>query len=1118
MPATDNERIYAIINDAAYLRYHELYQMLGERKGDKNQNFHCWNGAGHSDGEDSNASLSINNETGQYFCHGCMIKGNFITYYKQFIAGGPHDKWDGHFTKFAIDILNLKHLIPEGKGEDEKYIEQAVEISRHIQEIVRPQRYQVPEKEQPKKKQFKPVPNEQNDEFVNTLLKREDIRKYLNEARFITDAIITKYRIGFDAKNNCITFPMIDARGIITNVKMYRPWKPEFKWQILVAGNPIIPSPIVHLTHTKIYIFEGEPDTYCAAAHGFYGITSGSASNVNLRKIYGDQFENIFRNKEIVIVTDADEKGQMAADKIAKELYGVVKQIKILDLNKSDTNKFGLDPKLTKKVGDKDKRCEKDFTDFMKKNGFGEKAVSIFKQLEESTGVYTQNVSRTSREFFKVTLTESVNSKYYDPESKKHLELIATVQDLYPAVYKYPTKVCTVCKPIYDVNYKTGHCKKCRVSTCDGFGDGSHTSMMFEFKRFSSIDDKSKLSKNDIPVSEYHLIGMIQTTDEKRIKMKKRMLGIPDGCKDVEVDELELQSVQHVNLAKDPEDLIDDEAKSTKGSGDKTVEAYFMGERIASQGLIDMNKSYRIKAVQTRTPSKQTTALFAYDVMTQENAFDQFVMNRDIHEMLQVFRPAEGESIEDHLKERYRIFGNAAGINGREDLFFLCDLAYFSAVELRNEQVLPSINRGWVEVLIAGDPRCGKSIVGEFLFDHYRVGEFIGSSKTVALTGLIGGISTTFGQTKINWGKFPQNDRGMVTIDELSHIAPEDLHAMNYLRSSGMAEIEKIIRGKTFARCRKIFFSNWRGRREEDINTSLLGIELIRELCMHDADLARFDVATVVRSGDVKSFDCQYEKITSKFTSFQCRNLIFWAYSRRPDQIKFEPGFADALNDGQIKMLDKFHASTQLVNQEMRAKLCRCAISLATMTFSTDKDDWNIIYVTKDHVRYMVEFLTKLYSHKNMGMVEFTESKRRQEELGDMKFMMNILDYVDLDSVVDFKEGSERDICCIFSDYLLRVSRNELFIVDGKVDRKTTGWRSHEINDKFIGLLRARNCITRSFRNRYKKTDAYTDWLQKRKALGNDAPRSNVLENRSPEPLSASALLPADNKKSNGKS
>lgn len=1111
MANKDNERLYAIINDAAYLRYHELYQMLGERKGDKNQNFHCWNGQGHSDGEDSNASLSISNETGQYLCHGCGIKGNFTTYYKTFIAGGPHDKWDGHFTKFAVDILNLKHHIPDDKVDDEEYLAQAIEISRHIDEIVKPQRYQVPEREQPKKKQFKPIPTEVNDEFVNTLLKKDDIRKYLGETRFITDAIITKYRIGYDSKNNCITFPMIDARGTITNIKMYRPWKPDFKWQIFVAGNPIIPSPIVHLTHTKIYIFEGEPDTYCAAAHGFYGITSGSASNTNLHKIYGDQFDNIFRNKEIVIVMDADDKGVLAAEKLAKDLYGVVKQIKILDLNKSENNPFGLDPKLTKKVGEKDKRTEKDFTDFMKKNGFGEKAITIFKRLEETTGVYTQNVSRTSRENFKVTLTESVNSKYYDPESRKHLELIATVQDLYPAVYKYPTKVCTICKPIADINYKTGFCKKCRLSATPGFGDGSATSLIFDFKRFSSIDDKSKLTKNDIPVSEYDLIAMIQTTDEKRIKMKKRILDIPEGCKDVKIDELELQSIQHVNLAKDPDDLIDDEAKSTKGNGDKTVEAYFMGEKIASQGLIDMNKSYRLKAIQTRSPSKQTTVLFAYDVMPQENSFDQFVMNRDIFEMLQVFRPIE--SLEQHLKDRYKIFGNAAGINGREDLFFLCDLAYFSAVELRNDQVLPSINRGWVEILISGDPRCGKSIVGEFLFDHYRVGEFIGSSKTVALTGLIGGISTTFGQTKINWGKFPQNDRGIVTIDELSHIAPEDLHAMNYLRSSGMAEIEKIIRGKTFARCRKIFFSNWRGKREEDINTSLLGIELIRELCMHDADLARFDVATIVKSGDVKSFDCQYEKITSKFTSFQCRNLIFWAYSRRPDQIKFEDGFSDALNEGQIKLLEKFHSSTQLVNQEMRAKLCRCAISLATMTFSTDKDDWNIIYVTKDHVRYMVDFLMKLYSHKNMGMIEFTESKRRQEDLGDMKFMMNILEYVDIDSVLDFKEGMERDICCIFSDYLLQVTRGEMFIVDGKSDRRTTGWRAHEANDKFIGLLRARNCITRSFRNRYKKTEVFTEWLQKRKAAGREAPRSNILDNRSPEPLSADALMSTASKK-----
>jgi len=263
--------------------------------------------------------------------------------------------------------------------------------------------------------------------------------------------------------------------------------------------------------------------------------------------------------------------------------------------------------------------------------------------------------------------------------------------------------------------------------------------------------------------------------------------------------------------------------------------------------------------------------------------------------------------------------------------------------------------------------------------------------------------------------------------------------------------------------------------------------------------LARFDAATVVKAKDVSKFDSKYEQISSRFTSFQCQNLIFWAYSRRPNQVKYEDGFNDALNSGQDVLLKKFHPSSQLVNQEMRAKLARMAISLATMLFSTPVDNWECIFVKCEHVVYIVEFLTALYSHPNVAMDEFSNDKWRQAKLGDMEFMKNIMKYVSLDSILSIKEASEKDICCMFSDYLLRVSRSELYIVDGKTNRVSSGYRSHEVNDKFIGLLTARNCIVKTRRNKYKKTEVFCDWLLARKRKGKDAESSDILEVSGPK-------------------
>jgi 5S rRNA maturation endonuclease (ribonuclease M5) len=253
---------------------------------------------------------------------------------------------------------------------------------------------------------------------------------------------------------------MIDVMGRIPNIKLYRPWKKEgepFKWQAYVAGNPIIPTPLIHLTHNKIYIFEGEPDCYMAAAHGCFGITSGSASNHDYKKIFGPSFASTFKDKEIVIVTDADAVGEKAGKAMALQFIEVAKQVKIVNLNKSDTNPTGLDPQITHEYKGKLKRDEKDVTDFFRKNGFGDKAKDLFLALEERTMAFTDDRDRKAKQIFKVKLDESVHSKYFDNDGNTHLEIVANVSDIDDCIYKFPTKLCVSCKPLYDITMKNNN-------------------------------------------------------------------------------------------------------------------------------------------------------------------------------------------------------------------------------------------------------------------------------------------------------------------------------------------------------------------------------------------------------------------------------------------------------------------------------------------------------------------------------------------------------------------------------------------------------------------------------------------------------------------------------------
>jgi hypothetical protein len=222
------------------------------------------------------------------------------------------------------------------------------------------------------------------------LLKNEEFMKYLADCRHVDEKTVRKFMLGYKVDDHGLErllFPMFDAEGNCVNIKMYNPWeKGGFKWVFWAKGLPVKPVPLNNFMGPKLYFMEGEPDTYCANAYGLNAVTLGSAVRVDVDKIFGPETARmLLENKECVICYDADEAGKIGAMKLAKALYKYARQIKIIDLNKSDTNIYGL-PDDTVDVDGKMKSKYKDFTDYMVKiNGNGEEALNKFIELEKIT-------------------------------------------------------------------------------------------------------------------------------------------------------------------------------------------------------------------------------------------------------------------------------------------------------------------------------------------------------------------------------------------------------------------------------------------------------------------------------------------------------------------------------------------------------------------------------------------------------------------------------------------------------------------------------------------------------------------------------------------------------------
>jgi hypothetical protein len=289
------------------------------------------------------------------------------------------------------------------------------------------------------------------------------------------------------------------------------------------------------------------------------------------------------------------------------------------------------------------------------------------------------------------------------------------------------------------------------------------------------------------------------------------------------------------------------------------------------------------------------------------------------------------------------------------------------------------IHRGWLEGLVVGDTRTGKSEVAERLVRHYGAGEIVGG-EAATIAGLVGGLQQIGGKDwATTWGVIPLNDRRIVIIDELSGLSPEDISKMSDVRASGMARLTKIQQEVTFARTRLIWLGN---PRNGGLDQYTYGVDAIKPLIGNPEDIARFDIAMAVARGDVAAteFNKRIEAGNLRYSSEACHTMLMWCWTRQPDQILWAKGAEDHVYKLALKFGARYVEDPPIVQMaNARIKIARVAVALAARTFSTDATHEKVI-VTKQHVIDAVKFMDLLYNMPAFGYAE-----RSKERLDDVK-------------------------------------------------------------------------------------------------------------------------------------
>jgi hypothetical protein len=393
--------------------------------------------------------------------------------------------------------------------------------------------------------------------------------------------------------------------------------------------------------------------------------------------------------------------------------------------------------------------------------------------------------------------------------------------------------------------------------------------------------------------------------------------------------------------------------------------------KITSVGRHDTqpNNTVQVVGALFPEPRHQQNEFQAWDVERLQTSIDKFEMTPAIARTLNKFQPRDGER---PLKKLGRISRELAAhvtkIYGRPELHAALDLVWHSALAFTFDG--NSVGRGWLELLVVGDTRTGKSEAATRLAGHYRAGEVV-SCESASYAGIVGGAQQfgSRGEWAITWGAIPLNDRRLVVLDEVSGLTPEAIAQMSSVRSSGTAEITKIQQERTYARTRLVWLGNPRNARMGDFT---YGVQAISPLIGNPEDVARFDLAMCVRAGEVPAHEINRSHAEGKLTyhADACSQLVRWVWSRTPDQIKWARGAEQAVYKAAEELGERYVEDPPLVQvANVRIKVARLAVALAARLFSTDAKH-ECIVVKREHVEDAVAFLDMLYNMPSFGYAE----------------------------------------------------------------------------------------------------------------------------------------------------
>lgn len=545
-----------------------------------------------------------------------------------------------------------------------------------------------------------------------------------------------------------------------------------------------------------------------------------------------------------------------------------------------------------------------------------------------------------------ISLIEATSEKYVGKTVRSRVQVVATFDSL----YYLPTTI-------------TG--KKVRV-TDSQYGN----KLKLNDERMWTLDSKNYKDM-------FYLIdsGLKETTIEKSIKTN--LLYVPENETNFIIKKADIKTVSKAVVT----DML--EGTESEGAQLQELTAFTMGKSLEN------GKQYILTYKLVPHPQDgQKLVMVVKDVEESDNFIEGFRITDEVKSNLKLFQANE-QDIEPKFNS---LIDKAKGLthaNYNELLLTVEDLWFHTPLQFK---IGKEVIRAFLDTLLIGDTRIGKSSIALALQKTYGVGKIISLAGNAATpAAIIGGSNKVGGSFQTRAGLIPQNNKGGLIFEELAKCNNNLMRELTDIRSSNRVRISRVSGSLEMpALVRTLFITNNKSiGRPRPISSYPDGIAIVSELIETAEDIARFDLIAIFANENTEIDPYWEEPQTFPIEAY--RDRIRWVWSRTAEQVVISKlTYQYTIN--RCKELNKeFDSYIKIFGIEAWKKVLRLALAVAGYLCSTDETFENLV-VNQKHVDKAIKIMLELYDNNIFKFREFVKEERKTKEYSneDIKILQEM--------------------------------------------------------------------------------------------------------------------------------